>query len=79
VPPNVARHLPPAPDKLAKARPVPHLDTQCQFPWYRVGSCNGKDARAMLRLTVPDNLALRSQVAALPAWYEGMRKNCGAR
>jgi hypothetical protein len=26
----------------------------------------GKDARAMLRLTVSDNLALRSQVAAFP-------------
>lgn len=79
MPPEVARQLPPAPDKLAKARPVPQLDMQCHFPWYGVAGCTGKDARAMLRLTVSDNLALRSQVTALPAWYEGVRMSYGAK
>lgn len=79
MPPEISRQLPPAPDKLGKPARVPHLDTQCFFPWYGIAGCKGKDARAMLRLTVSDNLALRSQVSALPAWYEGVRKSYGAR
>jgi hypothetical protein len=78
VPREISRQLPPEPDKLAKPRAVPYLDTQCHFPWYGVAGCKGKDACAMLRLTVSDNLALRSQVSAVPAWYEGVRKSYGA-
>lgn len=75
----MARQLPPAPDKLAKAPPVPHLDTQCHFPWFKVPGCKGKDVRAMLRLTVSDDQELRARLDAMSGWYEGIRKSYGAR
>lgn len=59
--------------------PVPYLDPTCRFPWYGVKGCKGKDARAMLRLTVSDDLAHRQKVDASRGWYEGVRRDYGAR
>jgi hypothetical protein len=53
---------------------VPHLDSQCFFPWKGIPGCKGKDTRAMLRLTVSDDVELRSRLVATPAWYESVRK-----
>jgi hypothetical protein len=58
---------------------VPHLDTQCRFPWYGVPGCKGKDARAMLRLTVSDAIESRSRLEHVPAWYEAVRVGYGAK
>lgn len=79
MPREVARQLPPAPDRLTRAGPVPHLDTQCRFPWYGVAGCKGKDTRAMLRLTVSDAIESRSRLEQVPAWYEAVRVGYGAK
>jgi len=33
----------------------------------------------MLRLTVSDDIELRNQVGALPAWYQNVRRIYGAK
>lgn len=73
------RDLPPAPDKLTKAPPVPYLDTQCRFPWRGVAGCKDKDARAMLELTTSYAIELQARLGAVPAWYDGVRRSYGAR
>ena len=78
-PAEISRDLPAVPDKLVTAPPAPALDTQCRFPWYGVKGCKGKDARAMLRLTVSDDKALRQRAGASLAWYETVRRDYGAR
>jgi hypothetical protein len=70
-----ARTLPPAPARIVKAKPVPHLTSTCYFPWFGVPGCKGEDGKAMLRLTVSDNIELRSRLTAVPAWYDGVRSN----
>lgn len=62
-----------------KAPPVPYLDPTCHFPWYGVKGCKGKDARAMLRLTVSDDKALRQRAGASLGWYESVRLDYGSR
>lgn len=71
--PSPARDLPMVPQKLVEAPPPPALDTQCRFPWYGVKGCRGKDTRAMLRLTVSDDLQIRNQLGQTAGWYEGVR------
>lgn len=71
------RNLPPAPARLTQAPLVPHLDSACFFPWFQVAGCKGKDERAMLRLTVSDDLEVRSRLTAVPGWYDGIRKSYG--
>jgi hypothetical protein len=73
------RELPAAPEKLLTAPPVPALDTQCRFPWYGVPGCKGKDTRAMLRLTVSDDVEVRSRLSAVPGWYVNVRTNYGGK
>ncbi|WP_431014544.1 hypothetical protein [Bradyrhizobium pachyrhizi] len=58
---------------------MPHLDTQCYFPWYKVPGCKGKDVRAMLRLTVSDDLEVRARLGEVPGWYDGVRRSYGGR
>ena len=77
--PTVTRELPAAPDKLTKMPAVPAIDSQCRFPWYGVPGCKGKDTRAMLRLTVSDDVNVRNQLGATAGWYEDVRKNYGKR
>ena len=45
----------------------------------RVPGCKGKDTRAMLRLTVSDDVNVRNQLGATAGWYEDVRKNYGKR
>lgn len=71
--PSPARDLPMVPQKLVEAPPPPALDTQCRFPWYGVKGCKGKDTRAMLRLTVSDDIQIRNQLGQTAGWYEGVR------
>src|SRR5579859_896347 len=73
------RNLPPAPSRLAKPPPLPQLDKDCTFPWFGIAGCKGKDTTAMLRLTVSDDIELRNQVGALPAWYQNVRRIYGAK
>ena len=40
----------------------PAIDSQCRFPWHGVPGCKGKDTRAMLRLTVSDDMSVRNQL-----------------
>lgn len=68
----MARDLPPKPAEL-KAPPAPALDTQCRFPWYGVPGCNGKDGRAMLRLTKTYAIELRKRLEAGGGWYDSVR------
>jgi hypothetical protein len=58
---------------------MPHLDTQCRFPWYGVPGCKGKDTRAMLRLTVSDAVDSRERLGEVSGWYEGVRKSYGGK
>ena len=74
-PPPLASSLPPAPKLITKAPPLPRLDTVCSFPWFGVSGCKGKDVRAMLRLTVSDDMELRSRLGAVPDWFESVRKS----
>jgi hypothetical protein len=62
-------------DSIFKAPPVPALDRQCRFPWFGVAGCKGKDPNAMLRLTVSDDVQLRSQLGAGAGWYRGIRSD----
>lgn len=57
-----------------QSAPVPQLDATCRFPWYGVKGCKGKDTRAMLRLTVSDDLATRDRLDMSLGWYEGVRQ-----
>jgi len=67
VPPaQVARQLPPAPDRLMKPVPVPAV--------YK-----GQDARAALRLTGTALIEANSRLSASAGWYEGVRKSYGAK
>ena len=75
MPETPARELPPAPDRIMKKAPVPHLDATCFFPWYGVKGCKGKDTRAMLKLTVSDDLAHRQRLDASAGWYESVRRD----
>jgi hypothetical protein len=59
--------------------PVPQLDATCRFPWYGVKGCKGKDTRAMLRLTVSDDLAVRDRLDNSRDWYEGVQQEYGAK
>ena len=78
-PSTAMRNLPGVPKLLTKAQPLPHLDADCRFPWFRVAGCRGKDPAAMLRLTVSDDLEVRNRLNAVPGWYEGVRKSYGAK
>lgn len=73
------RNLPPQPVRLTQAPPIPALDSACHFPWFAIEGCRGKNEAAMLRLTVSDDLALRQRLAAMPAWYEGVRRSYGSK
>lgn len=76
-PPN----LPPPsmPKLIIKAPPKPRLDPACGFPWFGVSGCKGKDARAMLRLTVSDDIELRSRLGAVPDWFDSVSKSYQGR
>jgi hypothetical protein len=78
VPSTATRNLPPTPRLLTKAPPVPHLDAVCKFPWFGVVGCRAKDTAAMLRLTVSDDIEVRSRLSAVPGWYVNVRKSYGA-
>ncbi|VIO73909.1 hypothetical protein CI41S_40180 [Bradyrhizobium ivorense] len=78
-PSTAKRNLPATPALLTKAPPVPHLDADCHFPWFRVPGCRGKDTAAMLRLTVSDDLELRDRLGAVPRWYATVRKSYGGQ
>lgn len=73
-----ARLLPEKPARLMRAVAVPHLTSQCYFPWFGVRGCKGEDALAMLQLT---NSALKQANARLVAsggWYDGVGKSYAA-
>lgn len=59
--------------------PVPQLDATCRFPWYGVKGCKGKDTRAMLRLTVSDDLATRDRLDNSREWYGSVRQEYGSK
>ncbi len=74
LPPGSAeRQLPPAPAKLLAESPVPHLDSQCFFPWFEVPGCKGRDVRAMLRLTNSALYVERARGPAIGGWYEAVK------
>ena len=73
--PPLARNLPPAPSRLMKATAIPQLDSQCYFPWTGITGCDGKDARAMLRLTTSSLVENRARLTASAGWYESVRKS----
>lgn len=77
-PETPARSLPPAPSFMQPA-PVPQLDPNCHFPWFKVKGCKGKDTRAMLRLTVSDDEDHRGRLDNSRGWYEGVREEYGAK
>lgn len=64
---------------MTRPAPAPALDTQCHFPWRGVAGCKGKDTRAMLELTVSDDIENRSRLREVPGWFENVRKSYGAR
>jgi hypothetical protein len=49
------------------------------FPWCCVVGCKGKDARAMLRLTVSDDLEARKRLSGSAGWFEMVRRDCGGK
>lgn len=59
--------------------PLPHLDSACFFPWFGIAGCDGKDARAMLRLTSSSLIEARSRLTASAGWYENVRKSYGSK
>lgn len=57
---------------------MPHLTSQCFFPWFGVPGCKGEDARAMLRLTNSTLIETRSRLSGTGDWIEGVRRNYGS-
>jgi hypothetical protein len=58
-----------------RAQPALHLDAACYFPWRGVNGCKGKDVRAMLRLTVSDDIKQRQRLEASRRWYNNIRES----
>lgn len=79
VPRQVQRQLPQSAGSIMQTAPVPYLDANCRFPWYGVKGCKGKDTRAMLKLTVSDDLVHRQKVDAGRGWYDSVRQGYGSK
>jgi hypothetical protein len=70
---GMARDLPAKPERLMTSPAPPALDRTCQFPWFGVAGCRGKDPSVMLRLTVSHDQGQVRRLDGFGAWYKGVR------
>jgi len=76
---EVHQHVEIAVFLIVPRRPCVAAIAVCAFPWFGVAGCWGKDTAAMLRLTVSDDIELRSRLSSVPGWYVNVRKSYGGK